>query len=74
MFSPEEVKMWESHCGVTLESLADLLKDIHNSGMRVQTWENKAFIEALRPCNDVQHRNEPDITHTHSPWSVSSSD
>lgn len=56
--------MEESLWGVTFGGLADLLKDIHNSDMRAQTCNNKPFIEALRPYNDVQHRKKPHITHT----------
>lgn len=56
--------MEKSLWGVTLGGLADLLKNIHNSDMRAQTCNNKPFFEALRPYNDVQHRNKPDIAHT----------
>lgn len=49
-FSPEEIEMVEkSLWGVTLGGLADLLKDIHNSHIRVQT--------------QVQCRNNPYIAH-----------
>lgn len=62
--------MERSLWGVTLENLAGLLKDIHSSDMRVQTWEKKPFIEALRPYNDVQDRNKPGFTHTCSSASI----
>lgn len=51
-FSPEEIKMVEkSLWEVTLGGLADLLADIHNSYMRVQT--------------QVRCRNNPYIIRTH---------
>lgn len=50
-FSPEEIEMvGKSLWGVTLGG--HLLKDIHSSYLRVQT--------------QVQYRNNPCVTHTHS--------
>lgn len=56
--------MWKSLWGVTLGSLAGLLKDVHNSDMRVHTCENKPFMMSSIEISQVLH--------TYVPWPLSS--